>query len=84
MKTAPRRIFHAAFAALLLVAAHAHALTADEAKAIATGETEDRVAALNKAVANADDKTTAFIQALTDDAVKVTEDKVFVMKDDKG
>ena len=84
MNTAPRRILHAAFAALLLVAAHAHALTADEAKAIATGETEDRVAALNKAVATADDKTTAFIQALTDDAVKVTEDKVFVMKDQNG
>ena len=84
MKTLARRIFQTAFAALLFVAAHAQALTADEAKAIATGETEDRVAALNKAVATADEKTTAFIQALTDDAVKVTEDKVFVMKDRNG
>ncbi|RZL96724.1 MAG: urea ABC transporter permease subunit UrtB, partial [Variovorax sp.] len=79
-----RRTFHTAFAAFFLVAASAHALTAEEAKAIASGDTEARVAALNKAVATADDKTSAFIQAMADDAVKFTEDKVFVMKDDKG
>jgi urea transport system permease protein len=72
------------FAALLLVTANAHALTATEARAIASGETEDRVAALNKAVTTADEKTSAFIQAMVDDSVKFTEDKVFVMKDDKG
>ncbi|AMM26601.1 urea ABC transporter permease subunit UrtB [Variovorax sp. PAMC 28711] len=64
--------------------ASAHALTADEARSIAAGDTEARVAALNKAVLTADDKTSAFIQAMSDDAVKVAEDKVFVMKDDKG
>ena len=68
----------------LLAAAPSHALTADEARAIASGDTEARVAALNKAVVTADDKTSAFIQAMVDDAVKTTEDKVFVMKDDKG
>ena len=84
MKKHPRRTLYAAFAALLLFANPSHALTADEAKAIASGDTEARVAALNKAVATADDKTSAFIQAMADDAVKFTEDKVFVMKDDKG
>jgi urea transport system permease protein len=39
---------------------------------------------LNKAVASADDKTAAFLQALSDDAVKVAGDKVFVMKDGKA
>ncbi|MBA2675278.1 urea ABC transporter permease subunit UrtB [Ramlibacter sp.] len=72
---------------LLLAAAlafHAHALTADEAKAIATGEADARIEALNKAVANADAKTAAFIQALADDAVKTANGKVFVVKDGKG
>jgi urea transport system permease protein len=69
---------------MLLMASAAHALTADEARAIASGESEARIAALNKAVLTADDKTAAFIQAMSDDAVKYTEDKVFVMKDDKG
>ena len=70
--------------AALCVASFAHALTPQEAKGIATGETDARIEALNKAVANADDKTAAFIQALADDAVKVAGDKVFVVKDDKG
>src|SRR6478735_2031262 len=72
------------FVAALVLSAGAHALTAEEAKAIASGETEERVAALNKAVATADDKTAAFIQAMSDDAVKFTADKVFVIKDDKA
>lgn len=51
---------------------------------MALGETEARVEALNKAAANPDEKTAAFIQALADDAVKTAGDKVFVVKDDKG
>src|SRR5687768_7680472 len=70
--------------AALSAASLAHALTPQEAKGIATGETDARIEALNKAVAAADDKTAAFIQALADDAVKVAGDKVFVVKDDKG
>jgi urea transport system permease protein len=69
---------------MLFMATAVHALTADEAKAIASGESESRITALNKAVLTADEKTTAFIQAMSEDAVKYTEDKVFVMKDDKG
>ncbi len=65
-------------------AATAHALTPDEAKAIASGESDARIEALGKAVTTADDKTAAFIQALSDDAVKVGGGKVFVIKDDKG
>ena len=69
---------------MLFMATAAQALTADEARAIAAGDSEARIAALNKAVTSADDKTAAFIQAMSDDAVKYTEDKVFVMRDDKG
>ena len=48
------------------------------------GETEARVEALNKAAAHADEQTVAFIQALSDDAVKTSGDKVLVVKDDKA
>jgi urea transport system permease protein len=70
--------------AALCAAAGAHALTADEARAMAVGETDARIEALNKAVASADDKTAAFIQALVDDAVKVAGERVFIAKDDKA
>ncbi len=67
-----------------LFAAPAHALTAAEALAMAAGESDARIEALNKAAAVADERTAAFIQALSDDAVKVAGDKVFVVRDGKG
>ena len=48
------------------------------------GETDTRIEALNKAAVNADEKTVAFIQAMSDDAVKTKGDKIFVVKDDKA
>jgi urea transport system permease protein len=70
--------------AAMLLSASAHALTADEAKAIAVGEGDARIDALRAAVAKPDEKTTAFIQALSDDAVKVVGGKPLIVKDDKG
>ena len=70
--------------ATLLIATHAHALTAEEVKGMTLGETDARIVALGKAAANADEKTAAFIQALADDAVKTRDDKVFVVRDDKA
>ncbi len=70
--------------ALAWSAASAHALTADEARAIALGETDARIEALNKAVATADDRTAAFLQALADDSVKAAGGKVLIVKDGKG
>ncbi|MFO1244827.1 MAG: urea ABC transporter permease subunit UrtB [Ramlibacter sp.] len=67
-----------------LFVAPAHALTAAEALAMAAGESDARIEALNKAAAVADERTAAFIQALSDDAVKVAGDKVFVVRDSKG
>jgi urea transport system permease protein len=73
---------------LLLLAAFlagpAHALTAAQARAMAVGETDARIEALNKAVAAPDEKTAAFIQALVDDAVKVAGDKVLVVKGEQA
>ncbi len=78
------------FATGLLVAlsaasflAPSYALTTPEATALAVGETDARIAALSKAVQTADAQTAAFIQALADDNVKVSEGKVFVIKDGK-
>ncbi|HEY3047744.1 MAG TPA: urea ABC transporter permease subunit UrtB [Polaromonas sp.] len=75
---------HLLFIATLLIATHAHALSPSELKDMVFGETEARVEALGKAAATADEKTVAFIQALSDDAVKTSGDKVFVVKDDKA
>ena len=62
----------------------AAALTAQQARALVAGDAEDRIAALNKVLAGADEKTVALIQALSDDAVKFTDTAVFVVKDGKG
>ena len=70
--------------ALLLIAGSAYAISADEVKALAIGETEARIEALNKAVVGADDKTVAFIQALSDDQIKTLGDKVFWVQGDKA
>ena len=72
------------FGFLMAFAAHAHALTTAEAVGMATGETDARIEALTRAVASPDDKTAAFLKALSDDAVKVAGEQVFVMRDGKG
>ncbi|MDB5744323.1 MAG: amino acid/amide transporter rane protein 1, family [Polaromonas sp.] len=77
-------IRHLFLFATFFIAGHAYALSADEVKGIIFGETEARVAALNKAAVNADEKTAAFIQALSDDAVKTSGEQVFVIKDGKA
>jgi urea transport system permease protein len=72
------------FVVTLFLSANTHALTADEAKAISIGETGARISALGKVLANPDERAAAFIQALSDDAVKVAGDKVFVLVGDKA
>ena len=73
------------FAAILFWCAEAvHALTADQVKGMAIGDTESRVQALAKAAAAPDEKTAAFIQALADDAVKTAGGQVLLVKDGKA
>jgi len=68
----------------LLGASGAHALTAAQAREMATGDTDARIEALNKALATADEKTAAFIQAMSDDEVKLVGGQVILVKDGKG
>jgi len=70
--------------AALFIATNAHSLTAQEVKAIAVGDTDARVEALAKAMPTADDKTGAFLQALSDDAVKLSGDTVLIRQGDKA
>ncbi|MDP2371602.1 MAG: urea ABC transporter permease subunit UrtB [Rhodoferax sp.] len=72
------------FFATFFIAINVHALTAEEAKSISIGDSDARVEALNKAMVSADDKTAAFLQALSDDAVKLAGDKVIIVRDGKG
>ena len=69
---------------LLCATAQAYALTAEQALAMASGETDDRVAALQQAAADPSEQTRAFLQALADDAVKVAGNKAFIVQGDKA
>jgi urea transport system permease protein len=78
-------IFSRLIACLLLCAAvQAHALTVEAARAMASGDTDERIAALQAAIATPDEATVAFIRAMADDAVKIAGDQAIVVKDDKG
>jgi urea transport system permease protein len=68
----------------LVLAAPAQALTPAQALALAKGDTESRIKALNALLAVPDEKAVALIQALSDDAVKFTDTAVIVIKDGKG
>jgi len=70
-------------ASCLLIPLWSQALTIDEMRAIAGGETDDRILALQKAVTAADPSLAPFAQALLDDSVKLAGDKVILYKDDK-
>jgi urea transport system permease protein len=79
-----RRLIRLTTFAILSIASQAHSASLEELKAIAVGEPDARIEALNKAVVNADAPTAAFLQALADDAVKVAGDALVVVKDGKG
>jgi urea transport system permease protein len=58
-----------------------HALTAQQVQDMSIGETDARVLALQKALAQADAQTAVFLQAMADDAVMVAGDKVWMFRD---
>ena len=62
----------------------AQALTMDEARGIAVGESDARIEALTQAVAQGDDKTALYLQALADDVVKIANGQVLVVRDGQG
>ena len=70
--------------AAALAAPSAFALTAEVAKAIATGENDDRIKALSTAVAAPDPELSRLIDALLADSVKIAGDKVLIVTDGKA
>jgi urea transport system permease protein len=68
---------------VLLAIAPAHALTADQVRAMALGEGDARAEAIARAAASGDPKVPEFLQSLLADEVKTAGDKVFVVHDGK-
>ena len=79
-----RSAFIALVAVFGTVAAPAWALDAAQARAIAVGDGDARIAALQDAVTRADPGLATFAQALLDDSVKTTATGVFIVHDDKA
>ncbi len=79
-----RRLLRWVCLGLLLLSGLSHALTADEARAIAVGDTDERIAAINRALAQADQRTAVFLQALGEDAVKLSGDQFLIVRGDKA
>lgn len=71
------------FAGLAWLALPARALTPEQARAIAAGDTDDRIAALAEAAARVDPGLPALVGALLDDAVKLTATQVLMVQGDK-
>ncbi len=58
------------------------ALTAEQAVRIAAGESDERIAALNEAVASADPALGALVKAVLDDEVKVGGGRAYIVRGD--
>ncbi len=78
-----RNLLRIACALLLCGAGAAEALTGPQALAIAAGDNDQRIAALNEAVTRGDDRLAVFVKAMLDDEVKVAGDKVLIVHDGK-
>jgi urea transport system permease protein len=72
------------FLALLMLSLPAWALTPELAGRIAAGDSDDRIAALNEAVASADATLVPFVQALLADEVKVAAGRAYIVREDKA
>ena len=59
----------------------AQALTAEQALAISVGETDARIEALGRALAQPDERTAVFLQALGEEQVKRVGDRVLLVRD---
>ena len=70
--------------ALLGALGSARALTSEQAGAIAAGDIDGRVAALNAVVAEADVALAPFVKALLDDSVKTSGGNAYIVTDGKA
>jgi len=82
--TLPPSVRRLLWVGLALLPSWAQALTADQVRAMAIGDNDDRAAAIAQVAASGDPQAPAFFQALLDGAVRVTEDKVFVVRNEKA
>ncbi len=73
-----------AWLCLLAWAGPAQALTAEQALAMAAGDTDERVAAVQQAIVQPDERIADFLQALAADEVKIAAGKAIVVRDGKG
>jgi len=80
----PLFILRVAAALLALAASASHALTAEQVRAMAIGESDARSAAIAQAASSGDPKAPEFFQALLDDAVKTAGERVFIVHDGKA
>jgi urea transport system permease protein len=78
-----QRVLMLLLAGLLLLAGAAQALTPERARAIASGDTDARIAALSEAAAQGEAGLAAFVQAMLEDAVKLTPTQVLVFDGEK-
>jgi urea transport system permease protein len=67
-----------------LAMAAAQALTPEQAARIAAGDSDERIAALDEAVARGDAQLAAFVQAILADEVKVADGRAFIVRDGKA
>ena len=73
------------FGALLMICSGwVHALSPEQAVKIASGESDDRIAALSSAAASADPGLLNFVQALLADEVKLAGGKVYMVREGKA
>ncbi|MFT3664820.1 urea ABC transporter permease subunit UrtB [Piscinibacter sp.] len=69
---------------LLCSSCAAFALTPEQARGIAVGDGDERIAALNRAAGEGAEGLEAFVQALLADEVKVAGEAVFIVQGDKA
>jgi urea transport system permease protein len=77
-----RQLLRVFAAALVLVGGAARALTPQQAVAIASGDSDSRIAAVHSAVASGEPRAAVLVQALLDGAVKVDGERVFIVGGD--
>ena len=78
-----RAVFIVASAALFGASA-AHALTPEQVLAMSVGDGDARSHAIGQAAASGDPAAQPFFQALLDDAVKVSGDKVYIVRNEQA
>ncbi len=80
-----RSLLHCCCLTLLVGAgASAHALTSEQVRAMAIGESDDRAASIAQAATSGDAQAAGFLQALLADEVRTAGDKVFIVQDGKA